>query len=91
MREMLLAMLAISAMCMPMFGALIGLRKYRKQKEEIERKMNAEYKAAQEKGGVASLYYKHPEKRVFKRTFGMPMIIGFVVGMILLYITFKLI
>lgn len=91
MREILLTILAMIAMCMPMFGALIGLRKYRKHGEEIKRKMNTEYKAAQEKGGVSSLYYKHPEKRVFKKTFGLPMLIGLGVGMILLYITFKLV
>ena len=91
MREILLTVFAIAILCTPIFGLITGLLRYKKHSKEVKSRVDAEYKAAREKGGVASLYYKHPERRLFKRTFGLPMLIAFVVEIVLLFILFKLI
>lgn len=47
------------------------------------------YLKAQEKGGIASLYYKHEGKQMFQRTFGLPILIGFVIGLGLMLFGFS--
>lgn len=91
MREFLLSIVAFCILCMPMLGMWIGYRRYKKYGKEIRQKMEQEYQDAQEKGGIASLYYKQPGKRVFKRTFGTPVLIGFLGGLISLIVFLTLI
>lgn len=90
MRQIILTLIAVLALISPMIGCLIGLRNYRRHGKEIKEAMEQEAKQAQEKGGIESLYYKRTDKRVFKRTFGIPMCVGFLVGLVLLYIVFHL-
>ena len=57
-------------------------------KIEVKELVHEEYKLGQEKGGIASLYYKHEGRRVFQKTFGMPILITFILGLLLLLIGF---
>ncbi|MGN0425031.1 MAG: hypothetical protein ACI4FY_06895 [Acetatifactor sp.] len=91
MREFGLSMIVFVILCLPMFGLLIGVRRNKKHGEEIKRKMEEEEKAAQERGGISSLYYKRSDKRTFKRIYGTPMIIGFLAALVLLCVILKLV
>lgn len=90
MKQIVLTVMGAIGLCMPMIGCLIGLIRYRKTKEKISAQLELERKQAEEKGGLSSLYYKREDKRLFKRTFGMPMVIGFGVGLILLCIVLNI-
>lgn len=72
----------------PSVGMIIGNIRYKRNGNEIRRKVKEEYKNAQEAGGIKSLYYKHEQKRVFSKTFGTPILIGLLVGLILLFVAF---
>lgn len=77
-KQNILMIFALLALCMPMIGCLFGLIRYKKHGKEIKEKMEKEYRQAQAKGGLSSLYYKRVNQRVFKRTFGLPMIYRFI-------------
>ena len=89
-KQIILALCAVFAFCMVPIGFLVGEHRYRKYGKQIKEKVEEEYRQAQEKGGTASLYYKRTDKRIFKQTFGLPVLIGFVVGLISLLIIFSL-
>lgn len=73
---------------MPVLGILIGVKRYSKNKDMVKEQVKADYKAAQEHGGIASLYYKHEGKRIFTKIFGLPVMIGFIVGLLFMFIGF---
>lgn len=73
--RMLYGMLCVFGMFMPMIGFLIGNIRYKRHKDKIKEALHTEYKKAQERGGMASLFYKHEGKRLFYRTFGTPVLI----------------
>ena len=58
-------------------------------KIEVKELVHEEYKLGQEKGGIASLYYKYEGRRAFQKTFGMPILITFILGLLLLLIGFS--
>lgn len=41
-------------------------------------------------GVVHSLFYKHQHKRVFAKTFGLPVNIGILVGLVLMLVAFEM-
>lgn len=86
--RLIYGLICIIGMLMPMVGFIIGSVRYTKNKEKLKIMIHNEYKKAQERGGVASLYYKNEGKRLFSRTFGTPVLIGFTIGLILLIIGF---
>lgn len=79
---------AIAGMCMPILGMLIGCIRYKKNGDAVRQKVKEDYKRAQEKGGIPSLYYKKEGQRVFKLTFGTPMLITFLLGLGLMGLAF---
>ncbi len=83
--------LGLLAMLMPLFGAVIGVFRYHRNGKHIREEMERQYSEAQKKGGISSLYYKNTGKRTFSRTFGTPMFIGFALGLVLLWVIFKMI
>lgn len=89
-KQNILKVFALLALCMPMIGCLFGLIRYKKHGKEIKEKMIKEYRQAQAKGGLSSLYYKRINQRVFKRTFGLPIIIGLFISIAMLCIIFTL-
>lgn len=72
----------------PVVGIVIGLVRYKQKGEAIRQNVREDYERAQAKGGVHSLYYKNTGKRVFQLTFGMPILITFIIGLALMGIAF---
>lgn len=72
----------------PIIGMVIGLITYSRHNIEIRKEIKEERQKAQKAGGIKSLYYKHEYKRVFAKTFGIPMSIGLIIGIILMCIAF---
>lgn len=81
--------IALLGICSPALGMLIGLVRYKKHGEEIRKRVDEDYKRAQERGGIHSLYYKDRGKRVFKLTFGTPLAVTFLIGLGLLCLAFN--
>lgn len=90
-RQLLLAICGVIAMCLVPIGILIGHRRYKKYGAQILEEMKQQEREAQEKGGIHSLYYKRPYKRVFARTYGTPILICMLIGLIILLIIFELV
>lgn len=86
--RLLWGVVAFMGMLCTMIGMSIGLIRYNRDNNRIREEVKNEYQAAQKAGGIKSLYYKHEHKRVFAKTFGMPILIGFLTGMILMLIAF---
>lgn len=89
-RKILLAICGVFALCLAPIGLLIGHRRYKKFGAQIWEEMKQQHRESQEKGGIYSLYYKRPYKRVFARTYGVPVVICMIIGIILLCVVFKL-
>lgn len=89
-RQLLLAICVVLALCLVPIGLLIGHRRYKKYGAQIWEEMKRQESSARNKGGIHSLYYKRPYKRVFARTYGMPVILCMIIGIILLCVVFKL-
>lgn len=87
-QRMIWGLAAYLGMFLPLIGFVIGFFRYRKNKDDVRRKVENDYHKAQEKGGVHSLFYKHTGTRIFKKTFGTPVLICFILGLILLYLAF---
>lgn len=87
--RLIYGLIAILGMFMPIVGIVIGAVRYSKTKDKVKELVHEEYKLGQEKGGIASLYYKHEGRRVFQKTFGMPILITFILGLLLLLIGFS--
>lgn len=81
-------MVALAGPFGPIIGMIIGSIRYKKYGKEIKEKMKEERLNAQKAGGVKSLYYKHEHKRVFAKTYGIPMFVGLIVGLIVMSIAF---
>jgi hypothetical protein len=81
-------LIAVIGMCLPMVGCLIGLRRYRKYGRQIMENLEQRRKEEWAKGNT--LFYKRNYRTVFRRTIGLPIVIGFIGGLIILYIVFKL-
>ena len=79
---------ALSGLLGPIIGMIIGSIRYNKYGKEIREKMKEERLSAQKAGGIKSLYYKHEHRRVFAKTYGIPMILGLFIGLILMFIAF---
>lgn len=90
MKQSLLMIAAVIGMCMPMIGCMIGVRRYKKYARQISEELERKRKEEWEKGGVHTLFYKRNYRTVFSRTFGLPMCIGLILGLIILYFVFKL-
>lgn len=84
------AVIAFTGLAMPILGMVTGCFRYHKMKDRLNDKFDTERKSAQEAGGVESLYYKHKHKRMTAATFGIPMMLGMFLGMILIGIAFSL-
>lgn len=89
-QRLLWGIVAIAGALAPCIGMLIGAVRYRKHGEKIKAKVNDEYKRAQEHGGIKSLYYKHTHKRIYAYTFGIPTVVGLLIGLILLELAFHM-
>lgn len=79
---------AIVGMLSPVVGIYVGLIRYRKIGEKVRQRVDEEYRNAIETGGIKSLYYKDRGRRVFKRTYGLPITVGFIIGLALLCLAF---
>lgn len=88
MKQCVLMLIAVIGMCLPMVGCLIGLRRYRKYGRQIMEDLEQRRKEEWAKGNT--LFYKRNYRTVFRRTIGLPIVIGFIGGLIILYIVFKL-
>lgn len=86
--RILWGIVAILGMLCPTIGIVIGSIKYKRDGSKIRKIVKEEYRNAQKVGGVKSLYYKHEHKRVFAKTFGVPTVVGLIVGLILMCIAF---
>ena len=79
---------AIVGMLSPVVGIYIGLIRYRKNGEKVIQRVDEEYRNATEAGGIKSLYYKNKGRRIFKLTYGLPIAVGFIIGLALLCLAF---
>ena len=82
---------AISSMLMPLVGLLIGIIRMKRYGPEVMEKCRQDYERAMEKGGFSELFYKRWKRRYFEIIFGVPMRVGFLIGLaLLLFALYKL-
>lgn len=81
---------AIAGMFCPIIGMVVGLFRYRKNKDKVIKEEREKREKRQEKGGIPSLFFKKDYKRVFFRTFGIPMYIGLLIGLVLMLLAFRM-
>lgn len=81
---------AIAGMFCPIIGMVVGLFRYRKNKDKVIKEEREKREKAQEKGGIPSLFFKQYYKRVFFKTFGIPIYIGLLIGLVLMLLAFRM-
>lgn len=81
---------AIAGMFCPIIGMVVGLFRYRKNKDKVIKEEREKREKAQEKGGIPSLFFKRDDKRVFARTYGIPIYIGLLIGLVLMLLAFRM-
>lgn len=87
-QRLLWGVVAYIGMLLPVVGMVIGLIRYREYGKEVRERVEEEYHRAQERDGIQSLFYKHTGRRIFKLTFGEPILICFILGLLLMCIAF---
>lgn len=81
---------AIAGLFCPIIGMIVGLFRYRKNKDRLIKEEKEKRDKAQEKGGIPSLFFKRDYNRVFFKTFGIPMYIGLLIGLVLMLLAFRM-
>lgn len=71
-------------------GLVIGALNYIKHGSEIRKRVEKEFREKRLEGGIKSLYYKRPDKRVAYETFGKPLFISFAVAIMIMAIIFSI-
>jgi len=90
MKDKLAILLAISPAVCVLIGLVVGALRYKKHGEEVRKRVTEDYKEKRARGGINELLFKRPDKRIAFETFGIPIIISFVAGIILMLILFKI-
>ena len=70
-------------------GLIVGMIRYRKNGDAIRKRVEKEFEEKRSKGGMNSLYYKRPDKRVVFETFGIPLIISVIIAVLIVFIIFN--
>jgi len=70
-------------------GLVIGTLNYIKHGSEIRKRIEEEFREKRLEGGIKSLYYKRPDRRVAYETFGKPLLISLAAAIIIMIIIFS--
>lgn len=82
-------LMAFMPVAFELIGIIVGVLRYKKYGAKIRQQEEQKYKDAQAKGGLHTLFWKKPYKRVVVRTFGIPMLIGMAAGLVWIWILFQ--
>lgn len=87
--EFAILIAVLPVLCM-VVSLVIGTLRYIKHGDEIKKRVTEDFREKRAEGGINELFFKRPDKRVAFETFGIPICIGLAVGLILIFIIFKL-
>lgn len=90
MRKEFAMVLAYVPMFCILMGLLVGFIRYKKYGTQIRERVEKEFAEKRARGGIYSLFFKRPDKRVTYETFGIPICIGLFIGLLYVMLLFKL-
>ena len=88
--EYAMAIAILPAFCM-MVGLVIGTLRYVKYGKEIRQRVEEDFREKRAEGGINELFFKRPDKRVAYETFGKPLFISLIAGLVVMFVIFYLV